>query len=252
MDVPIEEKLVDGLAEEYAAYFKLDTTPQVGYSIVCQFCLSEFISCVLCSFKSVLAANQRDCNLTLRIFGFAFEIFELANTQSSLQSTEFFLYFGEEFKRREELPALIRHALRPQQVKLIEECIEENLTHLEEFCTMLDLIRNESNGYSTDLVPQFKAKKQQLRTVYAKIDKLLVLVDTVKVTVDSMEAELTKAEAKFNSSNKFSRFFSSLLGTSPDRSNRQVDSEFHSLNIFSTKGFFDSEPVVTPDLEENN
>lgn len=136
-------------------------------------------------------------------------------------------------------------------MKLIEECIEENLTHLEEFCTMLDQIRNESNGYLTDLAPEFKRKKQQLRTVYAKIDKLLELVDIVKQTVDSMDGELTKAEAKFNSSNKFSRFFSSLLG-STDSSNREaVDSEFHSLDIFSTKEFFESEPTGRSERKED-
>lgn len=113
---------------------------------------------------------------------------------------------------------------------------------------MLDRIRNETNGYSTDLVPAFRAKRQQLRTVYAKIDKLLELVDIVKLTVDSTEAELTKAEAKFNSSNKLSRFFSSLLGTSPDRNRQATDSEFRSLDIFSTKEFF--EPAASS--EANN
>ena len=33
MDVKIDEKLVGALADEYASYFKLDTTPQVGDSI---------------------------------------------------------------------------------------------------------------------------------------------------------------------------------------------------------------------------
>lgn len=60
MDVPIEEKLVDGLAEEYAAYFKLDTTPQVGYSIVCQFCLSEFISCVFFAVSKAFSLLTRE------------------------------------------------------------------------------------------------------------------------------------------------------------------------------------------------
>ena len=122
---------------------------------------------------------------------------------------------------------------------MIEECIEENLTHLEEFCTMLDLIRNENNNYLIELVPEFKKKRQELRLVYAKIDKLLELVDCIKITVDLMENELNKAEIKFNNANRLSRFFSSLIGsTATDSTNRQADSEFHCPNIFKTNDYF--------------
>lgn len=125
---------------------------------------------------------------------------------------------------------------------MIEECIEENLTHLEEFCTMLDLIRNENNGYLTHLVPELRKKKHQLRIVYDKIDKLLDLVEVVKRTVQLMENELNKAETKFNNSNyKISRLFTSLIGTSsvsPDHSVGPGDGEFHLPNIFKTKDHF--------------
>ena len=143
---------------------------------------------------------------------------------------------------------LLNHLLpRLQQVKLIDEAIEENLTHLEEFCTMLDLIRNENNGYLTDLVPEFRKKKHQLRIVYDKIDKLLELVEVVKNTVDLMESELNKAEIKFNSSNKLSRFFSSLIGSSPDTSTVQAESEFRTPYIFKTNDYFQHS-----DLNESN
>lgn len=219
MDVQVDEKLVDGLANEYASYFKLDTTPQVGGSV-------GFSG--VHRFRAKRTPNQISAD-----FGF-----------------EFFKFSGALFQQKSSLIVLTDRRLC-FKVKLIEECIEENLTHLEEFCTMLDKIRNESNGYLTELVPELKQKKQQLRTVYAKIDKLLELVDIVKSTVDSMESELAKAEAKFASSNKFSRFFSSLLG-SAGSSNVQADSEFQLLHIYSTKDFFDPQPAGRSDSKRND
>lgn len=121
---------------------------------------------------------------------------------------------------------------------MIEECIEENLTHLEEFCTMLDLIRNDNNGYLSDLVPEFKKKKQQLRTVYAKIDKMLELVDMIKHTVDLIETELNKAELKFNNPSKLTKFISSLIGNNSSDHLNQTNAQFNLPTIFKTDDYF--------------
>lgn len=60
MNAPVDEKLVDGLvdslADEYAGYFKLDTSPQVSSSI----CVRYFTCCFARCFGSI-----RDCNLRL-------------------------------------------------------------------------------------------------------------------------------------------------------------------------------------------
>lgn len=144
------------------------------------------------------------------------------------------------------------------QVKQIEESIEENLTHLEEFCTMIDLIRNENNSNLSNLVPDFNAKKRQLRLVYAKIDKLLELVDSVKSTVDLMDEQLSQAELKFNQnskSSKFTKFISNLItgngvgsagnhsasintGNASSLDHQLPANQFQSPFIFSAEDFF--------------
>uniref|UniRef100_A0A670XTD9 Breast carcinoma amplified sequence 4 n=1 Tax=Pseudonaja textilis TaxID=8673 RepID=A0A670XTD9_PSETE len=60
------------------------------------------------------------------------------------------------------------------QMKEIEECIEEMLIRLDEFCAMTDMIRSDTSNLLEEMIPFIKAKVSEMNNVYTKVDKLEV------------------------------------------------------------------------------
>ncbi|XP_053205332.1 biogenesis of lysosome-related organelles complex 1 subunit 4-like [Panonychus citri] len=128
-------------------------------------------------------------------------------------------------------------------VKQFDNSIEENLIILEDFCALLDVIRNENTSRLEHLLPEIAEKSKQMETLFSKIDKLELFVKMVKDQVNQMEEELIKAEEIFASKSKVKQFISSLLNNSKPKSpttppNKRPTFGFN--DIFKTQDYIDN------------
>ncbi|XP_018421885.1 PREDICTED: breast carcinoma-amplified sequence 4 [Nanorana parkeri] len=76
----------------------------------------------------------------------------------------------------------------------LENAIEEMLVRLDEFCAMVDMVRNESSLILEDKIPAMKCQVEELNKIYKRVDKLEAFVKMVAHHVSFMEEEVTRAE----------------------------------------------------------
>nr|XP_034977176.1 breast carcinoma-amplified sequence 4 isoform X1 [Zootoca vivipara] len=81
-----------------------------------------------------------------------------------------------------------------QEVKEIEESIEEMLIRLDEFCGMTDLIRSNTSQLLDEAIPLIKAKVIEMNNIYTKVDKLEAFVKMVGHHVSFLEEQVLEAE----------------------------------------------------------
>ncbi|XP_074604868.1 biogenesis of lysosome-related organelles complex 1 subunit 4-like [Brevipalpus obovatus] len=98
-----------------------------------------------------------------------------------------------------------------EEVAQFEDAIEQNLTHLEEFCGVLDVLRSEGIDNVDHMMTSLSSKIHHMQKIYESIDKLQAFVDLVKAQVDAVEEELEKAEKLYSSPNPVRKFLASLL-----------------------------------------
>ncbi|XP_040837246.1 breast carcinoma-amplified sequence 4 isoform X1 [Ochotona curzoniae] len=80
------------------------------------------------------------------------------------------------------------------EAKEVEETIEGMLLGLEEFCSLADMIRNDTSQILEENIPLLKAKVTELRSIYAKVDRLEAFVKMVGHHVSFLEAHVLQAE----------------------------------------------------------
>ncbi|XP_033009431.1 breast carcinoma-amplified sequence 4 [Lacerta agilis] len=81
-----------------------------------------------------------------------------------------------------------------EEVKEIEESIEEMLIRLDEFCGMTDLIRSSTSQLLDEAIPLIKAKVIEMNNIYTKVDKLEVFVKMAGHHVSFLEEQVLEAE----------------------------------------------------------
>ncbi|ETE70660.1 Breast carcinoma-amplified sequence 4, partial [Ophiophagus hannah] len=79
-------------------------------------------------------------------------------------------------------------------MKEIEECIEEMLIRLDEFCGMTDMIRSDTSNLLEEMIPLIKAKVSEMNNVYTKVDKLEAFVKMAGHHVSFLEEQILQAE----------------------------------------------------------
>uniref|UniRef100_A0A670IUQ6 Breast carcinoma amplified sequence 4 n=2 Tax=Podarcis muralis TaxID=64176 RepID=A0A670IUQ6_PODMU len=81
-----------------------------------------------------------------------------------------------------------------EEVKEIEESIEEMLIRLDEFCGMTDLIRSNTSQLLDEAIPLIKAKVIEMNSIYTKVDKLEAFVKMAGHHVSFLEEQVLEAE----------------------------------------------------------
>ncbi|XP_007432915.1 breast carcinoma-amplified sequence 4 [Python bivittatus] len=79
-------------------------------------------------------------------------------------------------------------------MKEVEECIEEMLIRLDEFCGMTDMIRSDTSKLLEEMIPLIKAKVSEMNNVYTKVDKLEAFVKMAGHHVSFLEEQILQAE----------------------------------------------------------
>ncbi|XP_038659072.1 breast carcinoma-amplified sequence 4-like [Scyliorhinus canicula] len=80
------------------------------------------------------------------------------------------------------------------EAKELDESIEEMFIRLDEFCAMLDMIRNDSSQILNENVPKMKIKALEMKKVYTKIDKMESFVKMVGLNAATLEQQVIQAE----------------------------------------------------------
>ena len=122
------------------------------------------------------------------------------------------------------------------------------MTHLEEFCGLIEMIRNDSNICLEEAINNISQKSETMNEIYGKIDRLEEFVGVVKQCVDNMDKEVTKAEQLFGdtNNNRVKKFFSVFISNTSKQTNRkQIDAKYEPTEIFQTNHFIKSLDLAT-------
>ncbi|XP_046996417.1 biogenesis of lysosome-related organelles complex 1 subunit 4 isoform X3 [Schistocerca americana] len=82
-----------------------------------------------------------------------------------------------------------------KEISPVMETIEDMLTRLEEFESLMDMVRTDVTQSAVATVPDIVACKSELRTLCDRIDCLEALVTRVRRDLDTVESQLDTAEA---------------------------------------------------------
>merc|ERR1712038_245565 len=93
---------------------------------------------------------------------------------------------------------------------LFDDNIEDLLTRLDEYCSLIDIVRSDTNLCLAKTLPAIREKSRQMETVFQKIDQLEAFVSMVKGQVSSMEEQIVVAEEHMGSLSTFKKMFSSF------------------------------------------
>ncbi|XP_060073838.1 biogenesis of lysosome-related organelles complex 1 subunit 4-like [Ylistrum balloti] len=123
------------------------------------------------------------------------------------------------------------------------ETIEDMLTKLDEFGSLVDMIRSDSTLCLTSTLPKVQEKQAEIQAIFDKIDRLEAFVSVVRENIATMEDCVNKAEDEMGSFSGLKKMLSSFV--SPKRSqtkdNRTVS--FTPPHIFRTEEYFPQQPA---------
>ncbi|XP_037668299.1 breast carcinoma-amplified sequence 4 [Choloepus didactylus] len=133
--------------------------------------------------------------------------------------------------------------LTPQpraEAKEVEETIEGLLLRLEEFCSLTDMIRNDTSQILEEDIPLLKAKVTEMSGVYARVDQLEAFVKMVGGHVSFLEAQVLQAERNHGA---FPRALRRWLGSSGlsaigNKLSMLVPSAFELPTLYRTEDHF--------------
>ncbi|XP_067913694.1 biogenesis of lysosome-related organelles complex 1 subunit 4-like isoform X1 [Heterodontus francisci] len=83
-----------------------------------------------------------------------------------------------------------------EEIQQLETSLEEMLTRVDEFCGMLDMIRNDSSQIMNENIPEIHAKADEMKQLYKKIDNLEAFVKMIGQNVCVLDDQVTQAEAE--------------------------------------------------------
>ncbi|KAK0062740.1 biogenesis of lysosome-related organelles complex 1 subunit 4 [Biomphalaria pfeifferi] len=121
------------------------------------------------------------------------------------------------------------------------DSVEMMLTKLDEFFSLVDMIRSDTSLCLTTTLPQIQEKCAEMEFIFDKIDKLEVFVNMVKDCVAATEDKVTKAENELGAIGglvKKLTSFVSLQKKSPlQAASKGKKPEFIPPEIFSTEDY---------------
>ncbi|CAG5127111.1 unnamed protein product, partial [Candidula unifasciata] len=122
------------------------------------------------------------------------------------------------------------------------DSVEMMLTKLDEFFSLVDMIRSDTTLCLSTTLPDIQAKCAEMEIIFEKIDKLEEFVDVVKECVAATEEKVAKAESDLGTVGGLVKKLTSFVSKkkSPIQSgSRGKKNEFIPPKIFSTEEFFD-------------
>uniref|UniRef100_V9KSU9 Cappuccino-like protein n=2 Tax=Callorhinchus milii TaxID=7868 RepID=V9KSU9_CALMI len=132
-----------------------------------------------------------------------------------------------------------------EEVQQLESSLEEMLIKVDEFCGMLDMIRNDSSQVVNENIPQIHKKADEMRQMYKKIDKLEVFVKMIGQNVGALDEQVTQAEAELgmfpNAFKKILHSFSAQSFLNKSSSPKKQQRKYEPASLFKTEDYFPAE-----------
>ncbi|XP_069739739.1 biogenesis of lysosome-related organelles complex 1 subunit 4-like [Narcine bancroftii] len=129
-----------------------------------------------------------------------------------------------------------------REAKELDESIEEMLIRLDEFCGMLDMIRNDSSQILDGNIPKVKGKVQEMKEVFAKIDKMEIFVKMVKQSAATLEEQVVQAEKDYgNLSHGVCKFLHSINAPFLNKKRNYLGQQnltYELPNLYRTEAYF--------------
>ncbi|XP_072096044.1 uncharacterized protein [Mobula birostris] len=129
-----------------------------------------------------------------------------------------------------------------REAKELTESIEEMLIRLDEFCGMLDMIRNDSSQILDESIPKLKVKALEMKEVYSKIDKMEIFVKMVEQSATMLEEQVIQAEKDSgNVSRGVCRFLHSINAPFLNKKRNCISQQnftYELPNLYRTEAYF--------------
>ncbi|XP_078283064.1 biogenesis of lysosome-related organelles complex 1 subunit 4-like [Rhinoraja longicauda] len=132
-----------------------------------------------------------------------------------------------------------------QEIQDLETCLEEMLTRVDEFCGLLEMIRNDSSQIMNENIPEIHAKADEMKHMYKKIDKLEAFVKMVGQNLSTLDDQVTRAEAEFgtfpSAFRKMLQSFSPSAFFNKSSSPKKQQQKFEIAPLFRAEDYFTTE-----------
>jgi len=127
------------------------------------------------------------------------------------------------------------------------------LTKLDEFFSLVDMIRSDTTLCLTSTVPAIQAKCAQMETIFEKIDRMEEFVSVVRDCVSATEEKVTQAEADMTAVGGLVKKITSFVSlkkspTSPPGKK----TEFTPAKIYNTEEYFPQSPQLPPQSQSSD
>merc|ERR1719483_1282731 len=131
-----------------------------------------------------------------------------------------------------------------KEERKFNDSVEIMLAKLEEFFSLVDMIRSDTTLCLSTTVPTIQNKCSEMETIFEKIDKLEDLVSLVQACVSATEEKVSKAEDDMGGGGLVKKLAAfNFLKKSPTPAPAKK-TEYVPVNIFSTEQFFDQEAIA--------
>ncbi|KAM6194570.1 breast carcinoma-amplified sequence 4 [Sarcoramphus papa] len=134
-----------------------------------------------------------------------------------------------------------------EEVKEMEETIEELLRRLDEFCGITDAIRSDTSEILDETIPLIKDKVMEMNHIYAKVDKLEAFVKMVAHHVSFLEEQVLEAEKSHGTFlNTVCKLFQcATISSFKNRHPRSAARPYDLPKLYRTEDFFPMNYVGT-------
>ncbi|XP_023713009.1 biogenesis of lysosome-related organelles complex 1 subunit 4 isoform X2 [Cryptotermes secundus] len=124
-----------------------------------------------------------------------------------------------------------------KQLAPVEETIDDMLTRLEEFESLMEMVQTNGLHSLDGSVPNILLYKDRLRALCNRVDRLETFLNRVKHDLDVVESHMDAAEADVGNTNgKFKNILKPLFFKKPDKAVRSP--VYEAPEIFRTSDFF--------------
>lgn len=135
----------------------------------------------------------------------------------------------------------------------LEDEIEDVLTRLDEFTSLVDMVRGDNALCLNNTLPEIFKKCEEMEKMFQKVDKLEEMVQAIKQNLDVMEEKVVEAEEKLDSSS-VKKLFNSLQKPlfSKKTSEPKKETKYEPPVIFKTEDFFLNQQKPSMPTEEKS
>ncbi|KAG8201631.1 hypothetical protein JTE90_012701 [Oedothorax gibbosus] len=128
---------------------------------------------------------------------------------------------------------------------ILEDEIEEILTRLDEFTSLVDMVRGDNALCLNQTLPEIHKKCSEIEKVFHQVDRLEDMVKAIKQNLDVMEDKVNEAEVHLDTSSVkklFNSLQKPLFSKKAAEPKKQI--KYEPPVIFRTEDFFPNSNTV--------